>query len=57
VAISGIHLLKRFMEIGETSAPLDEPQLMWLVIIHLTFVGSGVLLALMDWLTAQTNRH
>ena len=57
VAISGIHLLKRFMEIGETSAPLDEPQLMWLVIIHLTFVISGVLLALMDWLTAQTNRH
>jgi len=57
VAISGIHLLKRFMEIGETSAPLNEPQLMWLVIIHLTFVGSGVLLALMDWLTAQTNRH
>jgi uncharacterized membrane protein YqhA len=45
------------MEIGETSAPLNEPQLMWLVIIHLTFVGSGVLLALMDWLTAQTNRH
>ena len=57
VAISGIHLLKRFMEIGETSAPLDEPQMMWLVIIHLTFVSSGVLLALMDWLTAQTNRH
>jgi uncharacterized protein (TIGR00645 family) len=57
VAISGIHLLKRFMEIGETETPLDEPQLMWLVIIHLTFVGSGVLLALMDWLTAQTNRH
>jgi uncharacterized protein (TIGR00645 family) len=54
VAISGIHLLKRFMEIGETEAPMDEPQLMWLVIIHLTFVVSGVLLALMDWLTAQT---
>jgi len=33
---------------------MDEPQLMWLVIIHLTFVVSGVLLALMDWLTAQT---
>ena len=57
VAISGIHLLKRFMEIGETSASLNEPQLMWLVIIHLTFVASGVLLALMDWLTAQTSRH
>jgi uncharacterized membrane protein YqhA len=29
---------------------------MWLVIIHLTFVISGVLLALMDWLTAQTSK-
>ena len=57
VAISGIHLLKRFMEIGENGEPLDQPQLMWLVIIHLTFVVSGVLLALMDWLKAQTNRH
>jgi len=44
VAISGIHLLKSFMNIKNVS--YDE--LMWLVIIHLTFVGSGVLLALMD---------
>jgi uncharacterized protein (TIGR00645 family) len=55
VAISGIHLLKRFMEIGETNpeAPFDEAQLRWLVIIHLTFVLSGVLLAVMDWLAAR----
>jgi uncharacterized protein (TIGR00645 family) len=56
VAISGIHLLKWFMEIGEyeTGQFLDEPQLRWLVIIHVTFVVSGVLLALMDWLSART---
>jgi uncharacterized protein (TIGR00645 family) len=46
VAISGIHLLKSFMQI--TQKPLDERQLMWLVIVHLTFVLSGVLLAWMD---------
>ncbi|NBB52221.1 TIGR00645 family protein [Rhizobium sp. CRIBSB] len=59
VAISGIYLLKQFMEIGApgSETPLNEPYLMWLVIIHLTFVVSGVLLALMDWLTAQTTRH
>lgn len=63
VAISGIHLLKVFMEVGEAPAvgtvsrPLDEPQLFWLVIIHLTFVVSGVLLAVMDWLAARTTKH
>ena len=56
VAISGIHLLKRFMEIGvaDPDVPFDPTQLRWLVIIHLTFVISGVLLALMDWLSART---
>ncbi len=52
VAISAIHLLKRFMEIGgggEHSA-VDERQLFWFTIIHLTFVISGVLLAIMDYL-------
>ncbi|HRO12911.1 TIGR00645 family protein [Amaricoccus sp.] len=59
VAISGIHLLKRFMEIGEKNAetPFDPAQLRWMVIIHLTFVCSGVLLALMDWLTSRTDKH
>lgn len=59
VAISGIHLLKRFMEIGEThsATPFDPTQLRWMVIIHLTFVISGVLLALMDWLSSRTDRH
>lgn len=44
VAISGIHLLKVFMNVGQV--PAD--QIMWMVIIHLVFVSSGVLLALMD---------
>ena len=44
VAISGIHLLKVFMDVGKTS----ESQIKWMVIIHLVFVISGVLLALMD---------
>jgi uncharacterized protein (TIGR00645 family) len=59
VAISAIHLLKWFMEIGEyqTGEALDVTQLRWLVISHLTFVASGVLLALMDWLAARTDRH
>ncbi|QTN20087.1 TIGR00645 family protein [Brevundimonas sp. AJA228-03] len=57
VAISGIQLLKTFMNIGKPGYPLDETAMMWGVIIHLTFVASGVLLALMDWLTARTDRH
>ncbi|MCA3698484.1 TIGR00645 family protein [Brevundimonas sp.] len=56
VAISGIQLLKTFMNIGKPGYPLDEAAMMWGVIIHLTFVVSGVLLALMDWLTAKTNK-
>lgn len=56
VAISGIHLLKRFMEIGESvaDAKFGETELYWLVVIHLTFVVSGVLMALMDWLQSRS---
>jgi uncharacterized protein (TIGR00645 family) len=55
VAISAIALLRSFMRIGETS--LDEAGLRWQVIIHLTFVTSGVLLALMDLLSSRARRH
>ncbi|MCW5773215.1 MAG: TIGR00645 family protein [Rhodospirillaceae bacterium] len=51
VAISGIHLLKSFMKI--TDKGVDEKQMFWLVTVHLTFVVSGVLLALMDRLTPR----
>jgi uncharacterized protein (TIGR00645 family) len=55
VAISGIALLRSFMKIGD--AALDEVGLRWQVVIHLTFVSSGVLLALMDLLSSRSRRH
>jgi uncharacterized protein (TIGR00645 family) len=55
VAISAISLLRAFMKIGE--GPLDEANLKWRVIIHLTFVVSGVLLALMDLLSSRSGKH
>ncbi len=58
VAISGIHLLKRFMEIGKGDATaFGEQDLKWLVIIHLVFVTSGVLMALMDWMIARSKKN
>jgi uncharacterized protein (TIGR00645 family) len=49
VAISSIHLLQVFMDIEQYSAE----KIMWLVIIHLTFVVSSVLLAVMDRLAIK----
>jgi uncharacterized protein (TIGR00645 family) len=59
VAISGIALLKAFLELGkvEEFTDVSERQLMWQVIVHLTFVISGVLLAFMDWLTGHQKGH
>lgn len=51
VAISGIHLLKIFMNLSQYT----EQQLMWYVIIHLTFIGSGVCVAAMDWLEEKAH--
>jgi uncharacterized protein (TIGR00645 family) len=47
VAISAIQLLKQFMAITTIDAAAER-QLFWYVVIHLTFVGSSVLLALSD---------
>lgn len=49
VAISAIYLLRAFMSIE--NYPPD--RLMWLVIIHIVFVVSGVLLALMDFIAER----
>jgi uncharacterized protein (TIGR00645 family) len=59
VAISGIHLLKVFMEIGKVNPEkvVTASDMYLMVVIHLTFVLSGVLLALMDWLSAKTDKH
>jgi len=57
VAISGIALLRAFLPLGDPGAPLDSRRIAWMVGIHLTFVVSGVLLALMDWITSKTESH
>jgi uncharacterized protein (TIGR00645 family) len=55
VAISAISLLRTFMRIGDE--PIDENLVKWKVIVHLTFVTSGVLLALMDLLSSRSEKH
>lgn len=49
VAISGIHLLKVFMDIPKYS----EQQIYWMIVIHCVFVVSGLLLACMDYLVIK----
>lgn len=48
VAISGIHLLKIFMDIGKYT----DRDIQWMLIVHVVFVGSGVMLALMDYVSS-----
>ena len=57
VAISGIQLLKTFMNFAEAGQTVNEVEALWGVVIHLAFVSSGVLLALMDWLSGKTSKH
>lgn len=49
VAISAIQLLKTFMDIRNVS----DQEAFWQVVVHLTFVVSGVLLATMDWIAGK----
>jgi uncharacterized protein (TIGR00645 family) len=50
VAISGIHLLKIFMDIKKYT----DSEIMWMVVIHMAFVASGLILALMDNFVAKS---
>ena len=52
VAISGIHLLKIFMDVPKYT----DSQIQWMVVIHCVFVVSGVLLALMDFLVVRARK-
>jgi uncharacterized protein (TIGR00645 family) len=49
VAISSIHLLRAFMNAGQVT----NDKLLWLVIIHITFVLSAMAMAYMDRMTAR----
>ncbi len=53
VAISGIQLLKWYMELEK----IPNEKLLWMVVIHLTFVASALLLTVMDRLIATQARH
>lgn len=64
VAISAIGLLADFIGMEDAGHKLDAKLLTWRVVLHLTFVASGVLFAVMDWLgekrlliTKQTHGH
>jgi uncharacterized protein (TIGR00645 family) len=59
VAISGIHLLKKFMEIGKSTgeAAVTYDDLYWLATIHVVFVVSGLLMAAMDWIVAHSKGY
>lgn len=55
VAISVIELLKDFIELSGQEKVGEGT--IWRVIIHLTFVASGVLFALMDWIADKREVH
>jgi uncharacterized membrane protein YqhA len=38
----------------DTAVTFGQSEMYWLVVIHLTFVVSGVLMALMDYLQAKS---
>lgn len=60
VAISAIALLRAFMNLAEPDSVIDAPtqtRLLWLVVIHITFVVSGVLLAVMDMIAGRVEEH
>ncbi len=57
VAISAIDLLKTFMDISENIHEGNEDVIMWKVIVHMAFVFSGVLFAIMDKIAGDTKKH
>ena len=55
VAISVIELLKDFIELSGATEVGEGT--IWRIVIHLTFVISGVLFALMDWIADKREFH
>lgn len=57
VAISAIDLLRSFVDIPDVINDEQHRMYMWKVIVHLTFVVSGVLFAIMDKVAGDTKKH
>lgn len=53
VAISSIHLLRVFVKVDE----IPNDKILWYVIVHLTFVVSALLMAILDKLAFDSHRH
>ena len=57
VAISSIHLLRVFMLVGDNkNETYTNDQIMWYVILHMTFVVSAVLLGVLDKISFAKHR-
>lgn len=56
-AISAVALLKAVLKMSEAPGEYDQRHLAWLVAIHLTFVVSGLLMAIMDWVAGKGAKH
>jgi uncharacterized protein (TIGR00645 family) len=56
VAISAVGLLRAFMRMAEDEL-VPNLELAWLVGIHITFVVSALLLAVMDFVVSRTTKH
>lgn len=57
VAISSIHLLRKFMEVEKISdSPNGNDKMLWYVILHMTFVLSAVLLGVLDKMSFSKHR-
>ena len=57
VAISSIHLLRIFMQVRDKGDnALTDSQIMWYVILHMTFVFSALLLGVLDKMSFSKHR-
>ena len=54
VAISAIDLLKTFMNLSDTISPSEIDTIFWKLALHMSFVISGVLFAVMDKVASMT---
>lgn len=55
VAISGIDLLRTYMILDEPNTHFNPEIVKWKLLIHATFVISGLLFAVMDYLTSKSH--
>tara|TARA_B100000579_G_C22642708_1_gene762249 strand:+ start:227 stop:754 length:528 start_codon:yes stop_codon:yes gene_type:complete len=57
LAISGIGLLEAFLKIaGSGQMEVSETEIKWMVVIHVIFIISGLLLALMDYVSHKSSK-